>query len=72
VELLQDAVAGGASIGFVLPLERGEVEAYWQNVAADLRQGVSRCLPPSSMTDRSARSSSAWSRGPTAGTAPKS
>lgn len=39
VELLDDAVAGGASIGFVLPLERAEVEAYWQDVAADLRQG---------------------------------
>jgi ribosomal protein S18 acetylase RimI-like enzyme len=37
--LLEDGVAGGASIGFVLPLERAEVAAYWQSVAADLRQG---------------------------------
>ena len=38
-ELLEDAVAGGASIGFVLPLARTEVEAYWRSVAAGLRQG---------------------------------
>ena len=39
VELLQDAVGGGASIGFVLPLERGEAAAYWQGVIAGLREG---------------------------------
>jgi ribosomal protein S18 acetylase RimI-like enzyme len=37
IELLVDAVAGGASIGFVLPLERAEAAAYWQGVAAGLR-----------------------------------
>jgi acetyltransferase len=30
--LLRDAVLGGASIGFVLPLAPGEIEAYWQDV----------------------------------------
>ena len=39
VELLQDAVGGGASIGFVLPLERAEAAAYWQGVIAGLREG---------------------------------
>jgi ribosomal protein S18 acetylase RimI-like enzyme len=37
VELLVDAVAGGASIGFVLPLEQAEAAAYWQDVIASLR-----------------------------------
>ena len=37
--MLQDAVGGGASIGFVLPLERAEAAAYWQGVIAGLRQG---------------------------------
>ena len=39
IELLVDAVEGGASIGFVLPLERGEAAAYWQGVTAGLRAG---------------------------------
>jgi ribosomal protein S18 acetylase RimI-like enzyme len=36
VELLVDAVAGGASIGFVLPLSRAEAAAYWEDVIASL------------------------------------
>ena len=36
-ELLRDAVQGGASIGFVLPLQPGEIETYWQSVLAALR-----------------------------------
>jgi acetyltransferase len=37
--LLRDAVEGGASIGFVLPFEPGEVEAYWRGVLAAVREG---------------------------------
>jgi ribosomal protein S18 acetylase RimI-like enzyme len=37
--LLRDAVAGGASIGFVLPLGHGEIEAYWQSVLAAVGDG---------------------------------
>jgi ribosomal protein S18 acetylase RimI-like enzyme len=39
IELLADAVEGGASIGFVLPLSRAEAAAYWQGVTAGLRAG---------------------------------
>jgi acetyltransferase len=39
VLLLEDAVAGGASLGFLLPLERADVEAYWQSVAEEMRGG---------------------------------
>ena len=38
-ELLEDAVASGASVGFLLPLERTEVESYWRGVVASLREG---------------------------------
>jgi hypothetical protein len=37
--LLRDAVDGGASIGFLLPLGAAEVEAYWRSVLAALRDG---------------------------------
>jgi acetyltransferase len=36
--LLRDAVLGGASIGFVLPLAPGELEAYWQDVLEAVRE----------------------------------
>jgi acetyltransferase len=39
VLLLRDAVLGGASIGFVLPLAPDEIETYWQSVLAALRDG---------------------------------
>jgi acetyltransferase len=35
--LLRDGVQGGASIGFLLPLEQAEITAYWQSVVAALR-----------------------------------
>ena len=50
IELLVDAVEGGASIGFVLPLERGEAAAYWQGVTAGLRRAPRACGSPSSGT----------------------
>jgi acetyltransferase len=34
--LLQDAVTGGASIGFLPPLSQAEADSYWQEVAAAL------------------------------------
>jgi acetyltransferase len=39
VALLQDAVAGGASIGFLPPLAADEAAAYWDGVLADLAAG---------------------------------
>jgi GNAT superfamily N-acetyltransferase len=35
VTLLQDAVNGGASVGFLPPLNSNAAEAYWRGVAAD-------------------------------------
>ncbi len=37
--LLTDAVQNGASVGFVLPLADGEVEAYWRKVGAEVSAG---------------------------------
>jgi ribosomal protein S18 acetylase RimI-like enzyme len=37
--LLRDAVLGGASIGFVLPLAEAELEAYWREVIDAVRGG---------------------------------
>lgn len=37
--LLQDAVDGGASVGFLAPLDAAEARAYWQGVAADVAAG---------------------------------
>jgi ribosomal protein S18 acetylase RimI-like enzyme len=39
VLLLRDAVLGGASIGFVLPLATAELEAYWREVLEPVRRG---------------------------------
>src|SRR5579859_6286880 len=38
-EVLLDAVAGGASVGFMAVFSRAEAEAYWQRIAADAREG---------------------------------
>lgn len=37
--LLSDAVTHGASIGFMLPLEADEAEAYWRGVAGQIDGG---------------------------------
>ncbi|MES2693998.1 MAG: GNAT family N-acetyltransferase [Verrucomicrobiota bacterium] len=39
IALLTECVAGGASIGFLAPLARGEAEAYWDKIIGDLRGG---------------------------------
>lgn len=39
IELLQDAVESGASIGFLPPLSKPEAEAYWQSVFASVAHG---------------------------------
>jgi ribosomal protein S18 acetylase RimI-like enzyme len=36
--LLRDAILGGASIGFVLPLAPAELEAYWRDVLEAVRE----------------------------------
>lgn len=38
--LLRDAVDGGASLGFLPPLDAAEAEAYWHAVLADVRAGT--------------------------------
>lgn len=40
VRLLIDSVQNGASVGFVPPLGELEAQAYWRDVAADLRSGT--------------------------------
>ncbi len=40
VELLEDSVLNGASVGFLLPLRAGEVEAYWDSVLRDLEHRI--------------------------------
>jgi len=39
IAILDDAVQSGASIGFVLPLEQGELEAYWDGVLQSVAKG---------------------------------
>lgn len=38
--LLRDAVDGGASLGFLPPLDPGEAAAYWHVVLAEVRAGT--------------------------------
>ena len=40
VELLQDGVASGASIGFLPPLAAGAAREYWESVIADVGGGA--------------------------------
>lgn len=42
--LLQDAVDGGASVGFLPPLAVEEAGAYWHGVVAGVRQGQRQLL----------------------------
>jgi ribosomal protein S18 acetylase RimI-like enzyme len=37
--LLEDAVAGGASVGFLHPMDKGEALAYWKSVLPTLHSG---------------------------------
>jgi ribosomal protein S18 acetylase RimI-like enzyme len=39
VELVQDAVHNGASVGFLSPLTREVAQQYWNDVINDIRQG---------------------------------
>ena len=39
VDLLQNAVHNGASVGFLSPLPREIARQYWQDVSNDIRQG---------------------------------
>lgn len=38
-DVLIDCVAGGASIGFMLPMSRAKAEAYWRGAAESLARG---------------------------------
>ncbi|WP_175411437.1 GNAT family N-acetyltransferase [Streptomyces sp. TRM64462] len=38
--LLQDAVHGGASVGFLAPLSGGDAAAWWRSVAREAEEGV--------------------------------
>src|SRR5579859_4782031 len=42
IGLLQDAVASGASIGFLAPMSDGEAEEYWRHVIDNVAGGA--CL----------------------------
>ncbi|HMQ29112.1 MAG TPA: GNAT family N-acetyltransferase [Chloroflexaceae bacterium] len=44
VALLGDAVTGGASVGFLLPLADGELERYWEGVVAGVEAGAKLLL----------------------------
>ena len=38
--LLRDAVEGGASVGYVLPVPEVDIDQYWHGVFADVQQGT--------------------------------
>ena len=40
VELLEDSVLSGASVGFLLPLAAGEIAAYWDGVLHDFEHRI--------------------------------
>ena len=40
VELLEDSVLNGASVGFLLPLGAGEIAEYWEGVLRDLENRI--------------------------------
>lgn len=40
IALLRGCVEDGASIGFVLPLEDGELDNYWRGIISDVRAGI--------------------------------
>ena len=40
VDLLEDSVLNGASVGFLLPLGVGEIDAYWDGVHGDLEHRI--------------------------------
>ncbi|HZS82833.1 MAG TPA: GNAT family N-acetyltransferase [Stellaceae bacterium] len=44
LELLADAVEGGASVGFTLPFDRERGISYWGDVACDLVSGLQALL----------------------------
>jgi hypothetical protein len=39
IALLRDCIEGGASIGFVLPLDDAELDTYWRDVIASVEAG---------------------------------
>lgn len=51
VELLQESVNGGASLGFLPPITPGACRRYWESVRAEL-QGRARLLFVASLSDR--------------------
>ena len=44
VELLADAIDGGASVNYLLPFRREDLDAYWKGVAADAGNQARRVL----------------------------
>jgi GNAT superfamily N-acetyltransferase len=44
VELLADAINGGASMNYVLPFRREDLHAYWNGVAVDVENRARRVL----------------------------
>lgn len=44
VDLLADAIDGGASVNYVLPFRREDLDAYWRAVASDVESGKRKVL----------------------------
>ncbi|MGZ3618396.1 MAG: GNAT family N-acetyltransferase, partial [Ktedonobacteraceae bacterium] len=44
IHLLQDAVASGASVGFLPPLSAEDAQQYWSTVFQEVAQGTSVLL----------------------------
>ncbi len=44
IGILEDAVRANASVGFVMPLADGELEAFWHEVALDIDDGLRHVL----------------------------
>ncbi len=40
IELLTDSVESGASVGYILPLDRNHVEDFWRNVIHEMAAGT--------------------------------
>jgi GNAT superfamily N-acetyltransferase len=43
-DVLLDCVAGGASVGFMLPMSRAKAEAFWRRTSASMARGERRML----------------------------
>ena len=71
VDLLQNTVDDGASIGFIAPLSAQDAHAYWQGVASTVAEGHKILLIAEEEGRLAGPCSLPWSRGPMVITAPR-